>query len=332
MKITFSVMAAALAALAVMLVSLYFTGSGGVSDKPPEQPPEYHVQLVTQSGSEHFWTMFKKGAQSAAADCNMYVEFVDIAQRDADLSVQAVEQAIYASVDGIALQAADLARTEAVLDAAIMAELAVLTFENDVFFAKNAATVGSNSYDIGYEAGRMGAAACGGRAKVAVLVDDVSADESGTSPYKNLKLQGMLEAFAGYDSMELTGVYTLSTGMFDVEKVTSRILEEHPDVSLVICTQEKSTPGVAQMVVDANRVGDIRVVGFGAMPQTLEYIERGVIYGTICPDAYEIGYTTVAQLCERLHGRQISDLINTGIYAVTAQNLDEYELTLSTQE
>ncbi len=332
MRIIFSIMIAALAALVVMLATLYLSENTQSSDKPPQIAPLYHIQLVTQSGNEHFWTMFKKGAQSAAADNNVYVEFVDIAQREVELSVQAVDYAIYAGVDGIALQAADLARTEAALSAATSGGLAVITFENDVFFTRNAATVGSNSYDIGYDAGKMGAKACSGRAKVAVLIDDMSEEDEGISPYKNLKLQGMMEAFSEYAAMELVGVYSLSSGMFDVEKVTTRILEEHPEVSLVICTQEKSTPGVAQMVVDANRVGDIMVVGYGAMPQTLEYIDRDVIYGTICPNAYEIGYTTVTQLFNLLQGKQISDLINTGVYAITAENLAEYEETFSAQE
>lgn len=331
MRVIFSIMIAALAALIVMLASLYISENSQSSVKPPETTPRYHVQLVTQSGNEHFWTMLKKGAQSAAADNNIYVEFVDIAQRDVDLSVQAVEYAIYAGVDGIALQAADLERTEQTLDTAIEAGLTVLTFENDVFFAKNAPTVGSNSYDIGYEAGKMGATACDGTAKVAVLVDDVS-EKEGSSPYKNVKLQGMMEAFSEHRAMEVVGVYTINAGMFDVEKVIFRILEEHPEVSLIVCTQEKSTPGVAQMVVDANRVGDIKVVGYGAMPQTLEYIERGVIYGTICPNAYEIGYTTVTQLYSMLEGKQTSDFINTDIFAITAENLEEYKAALSAQE
>ncbi len=323
MKFIFSALGTALVVLSVMLVNLYNTVDDVAAVHQPASQPEYHIQLVTQSSNEHFWTTFKKGALAAGEELSIYVEFVDIAQRDAAAAAEKVEKAIYAGVDAIALQAADLNTTSQVLQQAQQAGLAVLTFENDIFFIPNIATVGSNSYDIGFTAGTMGAAARGGRATVAVLIDD--SGEEDENRYKNLKLQGLLDAFSAYEDIKIEDIYTLNAGRFEVERLTGKILEQTPQVDLIICTDERNTPGVAQTLVDANRVGDIAVIGYGAMPQTLNYIERGVIYGTITPAAFDIGYYTVAQLRLLLEGRQISDNLNTDIYTVTSQNLAEYK-------
>jgi ribose transport system substrate-binding protein len=124
--------------------------------------------------------------------------------------------------------------------------------------------------------------------------------------------------------MNLKSIYALKQDTFETEKVASAIIDEMDDVDLIICLDERSTPGVAQVLVDNNKVGDIRIVGYGIMPQTLDYIERGVIYGTVSPNAYEIGYYTVMQLVKQIEGEQISDYKNTELYTITSENVDEY--------
>ena len=133
-----------------------------------------------------------------------------------------------------------------------------------------------------------------------------------------------MDALSDAPQIEVTQVYPVDVERFEVEKCTSQILEERPEVDLILCTGETSTPGVAQVLVDANRVGDICVIGYGAMPQTLDYIERGVIYGSVCPDAYQIGYQSVKQLCRMLDGETVSNSSNTGMYTVTKENLEQF--------
>lgn len=321
MKIIYSVMAAAILALFILLINLLYAPNTE-SAQPPENAPQYHIQVITQNSPDQFWTTFKQGAQKAGEDLGVYVELVDIAQRDTDATVQAVEKAIYSQVDAVALQAPDVEKTAEVLTRAKEAGLKVLTFENDVYFVPNASTVSSNSYNIGQEAGRIAAMACGGRGRAAVLINDTGNDEN--SLYKNLKLQGLMEAFSNFPEIELTETYTLNSGMFEVDKLTNRILSSGDPINLIICTDEQSTPGVAQVLVDANKVGDIAVVGYGAMQQTLNYIDRGVIYGTVCPDAEQIGYKTVSQLYDSLGGAEIGDCLYTDIYTITRKNVKDY--------
>jgi ribose transport system substrate-binding protein len=113
--------------------------------------------------------------------------------------------------------------------------------------------------------------------------------------------------------------------MFEAEKVFSEIMESGSIPDLIICMDEKCTPGIAQLLVDYNMVGDVKLVGYGFTALTLEYIEHGVIYGTICPDAYEIGYQTVTSLIELLEGNQISDAISTGLNAIDKSNVEQYK-------
>lgn len=61
------------------------------------------------------------------------------------------------------------------------------------------------------------------------------------------------------------------------------------------------------------------------MPQTLDYINRDVIYGTVYPNSYDIGYNTVKQLTQLFKGKQISDFISTELYTIDAKNVKDYK-------
>lgn len=325
MKGIFASLMVALAVICAMLFSLYTVGSVQESAKKTGEKPRYHVQIITQNTNAHFWTTFKKGAADAGKKFNVYVEFVDVVQNNAETSTKTLEKAIFSKVDGIAMQAEDQEKTSALLQTARKNKMAVLTFENDHYFIPDVPTVGSNSYDIGYREAEMGVQACNGKGRVAIIVN--GAGNQATNQYKNMKLQGMMDVFSKYKNIQVQEVYTLSSGMFETEKLMGSILSNSPKISLILCTDERSTPGIAQVLVDSNRVGDVAVVGYGAMPQTLNYIKSGVIYGSICPDAYTIGYDSVQQLTEVLSGGHVSDVVNTDLFSINAGNVGKYQVS-----
>ena len=324
MKGIYISLTAVLAAILVMMYGLYGAARNENGGEQAAEVPRYHVQIVTKNADEHFWTTFKTGATDAGRELNVYVEFVNVAQNSLDTSIRTLEKAIYSKVDGIALQAQDVDKTSRLVKEAQEQHMAVLTFENDRFFLPDVPTVGSNSYDIGFQEGERGGRACGGAGRAAIIVNG-SGSES--TQYKNLKLQGMLDAFSKHGGIQVQETYALDSGMFETEKLMSTILTQSPKVNLILCTDERSTPGIAQVLVDQNSVGDVAVVGYGAMPQTLSYIERGVIYGSVCPDAYHIGYDCVQQLAAMLDGAQVSDSLNTDLFSIDSSNVGRYRVS-----
>lgn len=299
------------------------------TDEPvPQDEPLYHFVIITRDNNDPFWTRFKNGALKAGAEKNIFVEFVDISHKDAALTVNVIDRAILSGVDGIAFQPYDVEQSLDAVRKASDAGIAAITFENDVFYIPNVPTVGSNSYEIGFAAGEMAVAASDGNAKIAVLVNDPGADDS--KQYNNIKLQGLLDAISKYPRMSVEQLYTLDTRMFEVDKLTMTILTEHPEIDLIICNDGENTPGVAQVVIDSGKVGKVNIIGYGAMPKTIEYIEDGVMYGTITADSYEIGYNTVIQLAEMCDGKQVNEFHNTNIYSFTSKNIKEYKVKFGT--
>lgn len=324
MRGIFAILSAMLLTLLLMLGNLFITMDQTNVEQAPSTPPDYHIQIITQSTDEHFWTLFQEGALKASKDLNLYVEFVPIPPRNVDALVETVQKAIYSKVDGIALQPVDYDETREVTNSALAAGIPVINYENDKYLIPEVSVVGSNSYDIGYTAGSMINPATKGQANIAVILDEGS--NQGDSEYKNMKIQGILDAISSYGRMNLSEIYTLDSGMFEAERLTNTILTEKKEINVIMCTDEKSTPAVAQVLVDSNKVGDVKVIGYGTMSQTLNYIRKGVIYGTVSPDAYEIGYQTVEQLYESIKGEALSDSIYTELFTIDNSNVDQYNM------
>lgn len=322
LKGIFGVLIGMLLVLSIMFGKLVIGSDLKKEDKVLVENPKHHLQIIVQNTDEYFWTLFQEGTKAAEEEFGVYAELVTVSQRNVDELRETVEMGTNAGVDGIALQAADSEQTQTIIDNAKKQGIAVLTYENDNYMIPNTPMVGTNSYSLGSMAGDMAVKATDGYANVAVIINN-SGNQSDPQ-YKNTIVQGIMEAFSTYGTINLDKIYTINADLFEAEKVANSIIEDTSGINLIICIDERSTPGIAQILVDNNMVGDIKLIGYGVMPQTLDYIKRGVIYGTVCPNAYEIGYSAVMQLTQSLNGEQISDYISTELYTIDASNVELY--------
>lgn len=322
LKGIFGILIGLLLVLSVMFGKLVVGSELKAEQNISIEEPKHHLQLIVQNTDEYFWTFFQQGVKAAEAETGVYVEFVKV-QRNIDNLRETVEMAVNAGVDGIALQAADSEQTQLIVEEAKNEGIAVITYENDNFNIPNTPVVGTNSYNLGCIAGDLAVEASGGTANVAVIINN--AGNLKDVQYKNGIVLGIKNSFGIYSTININdnNIYTVNADLFEVERLATSIIEKS-NVNLIICIDEGSTPGIAQVLVDNNKVGDIKLIGYGVTPKTLNYIERGVIYGSVCPDAYEIGYYTVKQLAQSLNGEQISDYISTKLFTIDYDNVKDY--------
>ncbi|MDF2951663.1 MAG: sugar transporter substrate-binding protein, partial [Anaerocolumna sp.] len=318
----FGILAGMLIMISVLFGQLVFNLGHGSDNTEPENKPDYHLQILIQDTDEYFWTLFKEGAKAAEEELGLYVEFVPVSQNNTTTLRSVVEMGTNAGVDGIALQAADSQETIDIINTAKEQGVDIITFENGNYIIPETPMVGSNNYNIGSIAGNMAVSSVSGKGEVVVIINDAGTESD--IPYQNLIIQGIIDSFSRYSTINISKVYTLNKDMFEVEKIVSNLMDDTKQTNLILCLDESSTPGVAQVLVDNNMVGDIKLIGYGVMPQTVDYIKRGVIYGTVVPNSYEIGYQTVKQLTKRIQGEQISDSISTELYTIDSYNVNQY--------
>lgn len=320
-RLIFGTLATMIVIIGLMFGQLFTKTNNGKNNVEDNVPPEYHVQVFIQDTNEYFWELFQEGVEDASQEYLIYPEFITLTKGDIKELENVVEMGVNAGVDGIALSAVDSTNTQKLIEYSENEGVRVVTYENDNYLMPNTSAVGTNSYSAGYMAGEMAIEASDRRAKAVLIIPDSSDDRD--LQYKNMIVQGVLESFSKYSTIDLEHIMSIKSHLFEAEKVASTIINEYSDIDMIICMDERSTPGVAQSLVDNNLVGDIKLIGYGLMPQTIDYIEKGVIHGTIYPNAHQIGYEVISQLYKSLEGEQISDYINTDLYSIDAKNIKD---------
>lgn len=307
--------------MTVMILGIY-TLDGVPKPKVSENSTEKHVVVLVQNTKDSFWDAFRSGVITEAEKQNILVEFVEVPPFDSDAAALAIERAVLSKVNAIVLQPINGERTSSVLDYARKSGIHILTFENDAFTMEGVPTVGSNSWLVGSTMAKMAISTLGGaEGRMAILINNKESDDT---RYKSLKLQGMLEALAPHDEITISGIHNVDNSLLGVDKLTRDILRKDPTINVILCTDDRGTPAVAQAIVDTGVVGSISIIGFGNMEQTMNYIERGVIQATISSDGAAIGKEVITKTATVLSGMSVSESTSTPIYTYTDDNLDDF--------
>ena len=307
----------------IIVVSIFFSlpvASGTVSNKKADS---YHFVMIGQGTDEAFNNRIHSGAQQAAQDYNAAVEIYNVRPSDTFTVEKYLDMALHSKVDGIAIQIIDNEKIEPYLKKAEDLKIPIVSYETDNTSSLDIPIIGTNSFQVGNEAGKLAVECRNGSANTAVILNGFSSSEENVS--KNLKITGIADAFKGYPLMQVTVVKKTDGGVFGAEKITSEILKEYPEVNLIIATNEMDTLGVIDMIVDFNKVGLIDVIGYGNLPEINKYIERNVMYGTVVSDPYTIGYESIHALAEIRKTGYSSLSYNTSVFSYTKKNIKDYK-------
>ena len=171
-------------------------------------------------------------------------------------------------------------------------------------------------------AGELVTEATGGTAKVAMVLGDYPVEASQSD--QDMLMYGFRTALKDKPGMEISVVRTSSMGILSAEEIASNILLEYPDITAFYCTTAMDTVGVAQVVVDMNKVGKVAIVGYDNTEEILRYIDKGVIYGTLASNPWDIGYNSVKAMVEAKTQSRTSGYVATAAYVIRRDNVGSY--------
>ncbi|AOT70750.1 substrate-binding domain-containing protein [Geosporobacter ferrireducens] len=289
----------------------------------PSAKPAYHFYLVGQNSVDPFWKEVRQGAESAARDHNVVVEFNAPRFNNPQEEQMYLDIAITSNVDGIITHVSNDESFTALIDKAYDLGIPVVTIENDAKNSNRNAFVGTNSFVLGKEAAKLMIDATNGKANIVIIVSN---DYEMDSASQNLKISGFLSTIKDYPGMNVAQIYVSRMGILSAEEITQSIINRQLDINAVLTTNSVDTFGAAQLIVDQNKVGTITLVGYGDTVNILRYIKNNIIYGTVMSDPYKMGYEGVKALLDIKEKNNVSTFIDTGVKIITKGNLDEYEM------
>jgi len=292
---------------------------------PVDQQPAGPMKIaVLGLENNPFWIPVKEGTQAAAEELAPYGVTVDWIvpgdQHTAEVFGQAIEAAVAQEYDAIATIAGD-SGVAPFIDAAVAEGIPVATFnsetatENERLFF-----VGADLYLQGETACEAMAEAIGGEGKVAIITGFFAVEAH------ELRRTGFIDKCAEeYPGIEIVGEVE-NTDKGDIAYTQAQdFMSANPDLAGIYVTAGGPF-GAAAAVDDAGKAGEVWVVSFDFVDETMEYVQSGVIYATIGQDPYAQGHDPAIRLYNYLVGGVAPECgrLVTRADIVTAENIDEF--------
>ncbi len=314
---------------ATLLLSLALALSTAACSGGRHDPTE-KFYLVAANVKLGYWQTAANGVMAAARQMGVQAEMVGPDTYDAAAERDAFRSAVAKKPAGILVSPADPAVMSPEIDAAIARGIPVVTMDSDALNSKRITFIGTNNYAAGQMGGRALLKQLSGKGKVIVytMPGQANLDE---------RLKGYQDVLKG-SGIEIAQTVDVKGDPRIAFDTTSDILAQNkikPDG--FVCLEEAACKEVAD-VLDRNKVSGKSIVAMDTLPETLDWIKKGVIAATIAQKPYTMAFYGAKVLDDMNHYKpQSLDMkwsedthspypvfIDTGATLVDKSNIDSF--------
>ncbi|MFF2091546.1 substrate-binding domain-containing protein [Paenibacillus sp. NPDC058174] len=309
-------LAAIIAILALAAsVAVYGVFQWAVNVKP-ERPPQIVVSIKATDQVVDFWKVLIDGVNDAASEFDAKVKVIGPPiEREIDVQIAQLEQAILDKPDAIVLAATDYNQLIPVSKRIVAAGIKLITVDSSINSDDALSFIATDNLAAGRKAGDELAKLFEGDSKVAIM-----SYIQGTSTQLERE-QGVRQRLAEEGRFDVIGTY-YSDGLVDkAYTITKQLLTEHPDLKGIIGLNEPSTVGVGFAIKEFGLGGQVKLVGFDSSIDEVKQLEEGIIQATIVQKPYNMGYLSVKTAIEAVNGKRIEKQIDTDSVVITKSNM-----------
>jgi ribose transport system substrate-binding protein len=296
--------------------------SASAADEPEETaaPEEYRFTLVSPLVGHPYWVTVEDGMKAANEQFGVDTQYVGPTEINIDEQIKYFETAIASKVDGIITMALDPEAFTPVIDKAVDAGIPVVLIDTDAPDSKRNFYAGTSNFAAGQAAGESLIEATGGKAQIGIITGAINAANL------NERIDGFNEAIKEYPDMKVLAVEPSDTDLLKATEKAQTLLQTYPEMNAMFGVSATDVQGAAKVVEEQNKIGEITLVGFDDMDDTIQYIKDGVVYSTIVQKPFEMGRLGVELLVQIKEGNAPSEpVIDTGVTIVTKDNIDSYQ-------
>lgn len=278
--------------------------------------------LVSPKGLVHsFWVTVKAGADSAGREFGAEVIWKGPTQEtDIASQISIVEDYITKGIDAIVLAACDAQGLVPVIQKAADKNIPVITIDSGVDSDIPKSFIATDNIAAAQKGAKVLAELINQKGKVACIPFVPGAATS------NWREQGFVEEIKKYPDIELLPIRYSQSEVAVGMAVTEDLLTGHPGIKGIFAANEAGTIGVIQALKTKNKLGKVKVVGFDAAPNEVEALKSGALDALIVQDPFKMGYEGVKAAVAVLNGKEIPKRLDTGVYVVTRENLNQPEI------
>ncbi|NIL97439.1 MAG: substrate-binding domain-containing protein [Planctomycetales bacterium] len=322
---------------------------GGCSSEPP--PPvasdtgEAEVPAVDEARTiafvtnqiADFWNIAKAGCQDAAKDFGLEVEVKMPPEATVVEQKRIVEDLLTAGVDAIAISPLDADNQTDFLNK-VAEKVPLITHDSDAPNCNRLMYIGMDNYKAGRMCGELVKEALPEGGKVMIFIGRL---EQTNSKYRR---QGVIDELldrpedpSRFDPVDqpiegekytILGTIT-DQGKHEVAKEKAAdAINTYPEMQAMVGLFEYNPPAIYQALSQAEKLGQIKLIGFDENDLTLQAIKDGDCTGTVVQDPYQYGYRSVEKLVEYLKDGEAAipddKYVDIPPRKITQENVDEF--------
>jgi len=262
------------------------------------QSDEYFV-MVSANLQVPYWKAATAGFNNAATPMKIHSDVMGPQNFDPKSERDALDQAVQKKATGILLDVTDATLLKDSIDKAIAAGIPVVTIDSDAPASKRLFFIGTNNYQAGFTGGQRLSQELKGKGNVVVFTMP-------DQPNLQDRLRGYKEALAKTPDIKISRVVDIQGDpRIAFDTATQIVGKERDKVDAFVCLEAQSGKEVAG-VLDSYHVTGKVVVAMDTDPETLEWIQKGVIAATIAQKPYTMAFVGMQMLDNLYHHKPSS--------------------------
>lgn len=289
------------------------------------------IAMVAASSSNSFYSQVKKGALAAVSDLNQALGFTGkdklklsyaAPKKDGVIEqTNIIDRFLDKAPDALCIAFTDATASKTQIQMAKNNGIKLIAFDTPEESKAMEALVSTDNRQAATEAAGKLFNAVNYQGKIAVIVHN-SLTQTGLDRYRAITSE-FAKKYGNKDLRFVDVIYLAQENRTEKE-ILDELLEKHPDLSGVICTDLQTT----EMVINyAKKLEErtFKIVGFDVSEKIMNAVKDGTVLGTVAQDPYSMGYATVIAAARSIAGMENAETICTSHLWIDSSNLDSEE-------
>lgn len=246
-----------------------------------------------------YWQTAAAGFLQSAGQMKVHVEVLGPNSFDPKAEQQAFQRAVQSKASGILISVSDPNLLTEDINRAIVAGIPVITIDSDAPSSKRLFFIGTNNYEAGKAGGQRLAAEMKAKGNVVVFTIPEQANLAE-------RLRGYRDVLENRTQIKITRIVDIKGDpRIAFDTATQMIGEEKDKVDGFVCLEALAGKEVAT-VLSNNNVKNKIVIAMDTDPDTLDWIQKGVIAATIAQKPYTMSLVGLRMLDDLHHYKPAS--------------------------
>lgn len=299
--------------LLIVSCSLFIFSLFRTEQRKPEKKIAVVLKIIDKNND--FWTSFLQGVEMAAKE---YGVEISVAGPDAETKYEEqgamIQAAIEDKPDAILLIPASYTETLSYAKKIEEADIPLVLADSVMAEKVGEAAVATDNVEAGRKMGEY----------IQENFDDISGigivgHVKGVSTAIERE-QGLREGLGSLENM-VEDVVFCDSDYRKAYMVTKEMLEQHPNINVIVGLNEYSSVGAARAVNDLGLKGKVGMIGFDSSLKEVEYLEDGTFDAIVVQKPLNMGYLCVEHIVQLLDKKNIPESVDSGSVLITKETM-----------